>query len=229
MRGEHQLTRETAIDAPREAVWAVIADSKLLPEWAPPVKQVNALSEGPEGVGTTRVCQVDFGGRQGTMTERCVAFDPPRRAGSVVDDDSLGFGRMFADYGFTISVEDGPEGSSIARTDTYYTPRNPLFSLMNALTMRRRFANTVDELLAGLKRTSESRIPSIELHGIDTEQSPHRAPHAGAAGPGRARRVHRDDRENPRGGRPQAAPKTNSPPPGSGRNSERASTGYKAP
>ena len=169
MTGEHQLTREISIGAPREAVWAVIADSTLLPQWAPPVKQVTSLSEGPEGVGTTRVCQVDFGGRQGTMTERCVEFDPPRHAGYRLDDDSLGFGRMFADYGFTITVEDGPEGSSIAHTDTYYTPRNPLFSLINTLIMRRRFANTVDELLSGLKRTSESRIQSIQLERIDTQ------------------------------------------------------------
>jgi hypothetical protein len=90
------------------------------------------------------------------MTERCVEFDPPSRAGYVVDDDSLGFGRMFADYGFTISVEEGPDGASIARTDTYYTPRNRLFSLMNAAFMRRRFTRTVDELLSGLKRSSEA-------------------------------------------------------------------------
>lgn len=161
MRGEHQLTREIAIQAPRDEVWAVVADSKLLPEWAPPVRQVNSLTERPEGIGTTRVCEVVFGGRKGTMTERCVEFDAPRRAGYVVDDDSLGFGRMFADYGFTISIEDGPELSSIARMDTYYTPRNPLFGLMNAVIMRRRFANAVDELLSGLKRSSEGRIPSI--------------------------------------------------------------------
>jgi Polyketide cyclase / dehydrase and lipid transport len=126
-----------------------------------PVKEVNSLTEGPEGIGTTRVCEVEFGARKGTMTERCVEFEPPRRAGYVVDDDNLGFGRMFADYGFTISIEDGPDGSSIARTDTYYTARNPLFSLLNALFMRRRFARTVDELLSGLQRSSESRVPSI--------------------------------------------------------------------
>ena len=63
-----------------------------LPEWAPPVKEVSELSDGPEGVGTRRVCQVEFGGRRGTMTERCVAFEPPHRAAYVVDDDSLGFG-----------------------------------------------------------------------------------------------------------------------------------------
>jgi uncharacterized protein YndB with AHSA1/START domain len=161
MKGDHQLTREIAIDVPRAQVWAVVADSRLLPEWAPPVNEVRDVSEGAEGVGTTRVCQVEFGEREGTMTERCVEFDPPRRAAYVVDDDSLGFGRMFADYGFTITIDDGPNGSSIAHMETYYTPRNPLFGLINALIMRRRFAHTVEELLSGLKRSSESRILSI--------------------------------------------------------------------
>ena len=156
--GEHQLSRAIGIAAPRDQVWTVIADSSLLPEWAPAVKEVADVSEGPEGIGTTRVCQVDFGGREGTMTERCVEFDPPRRAGYVVEDDSLGFGRMFADYGFSITVEERPDGSSVARTDTYYTPRNPIFGLINRLFMRRRFAATVDEMLSGLKRSSESRM-----------------------------------------------------------------------
>ena len=159
MKGNHQLACEIAIGAPPDQVWAVVADSNLLPDWAPPVKQVTEVSAGPEGTGTTRVCQVEFGGREGTMTERCVEFDPPRRAGYVVDSDSLGFGRMFADYGFTITIEGSADGSAIARTDTYYTPRNPLFGLMNALVMRRRFASTVEELLSGLKRSSESRVP----------------------------------------------------------------------
>jgi uncharacterized protein YndB with AHSA1/START domain len=162
VNGDHQLTREVAIDAPREHVWAVVADSNRLAEWAPPVKHVSELSDGPEGVGTTRVCQVEFGGRSGTMTERCVAFEPPHRAAYVVDEDSLGFGRMFADYGFTITIEDGRHGGSIARIETYYTPRNPLFKLVNALIMRRRFERTVDELLSGLKRVSERGAASAK-------------------------------------------------------------------
>jgi uncharacterized protein YndB with AHSA1/START domain len=158
MNGSHQLTREIAIDAPRDRVWAVVADSRLLAEWAPPVKAVTDISGGPEGVGTTRVCEVEFGGRAGTMTERCVEFEPPRRAAYEVEEDSLGFGRMFADYGFTMTIEDAADGSSIARTDTYYTPRNRVFWLLNVLFMRRRFASTVDELLSGLKRSSEMRL-----------------------------------------------------------------------
>ena len=157
MKGKHQLTRHIEINATPEEVWSVVADSSRLPEWAPPVQGISEISHGPEGVGTTRVCEVDFAGRPGTMTERCVEFDPPRRAGYVVDEDSLGFGKMFADYGFTVTIEERPNGSSIAQTDTYYTPRNPLYWLMNAMMMRRKFASTVDGLLAGLKRSSEKR------------------------------------------------------------------------
>lgn len=157
MNGKHQLTRRVEIDAPPEQVWSVLGDSSRLPEWAPPVMGVSEISDGPEGVGTTRVCEVDFAGRPGTMTERCVEFDPPRRAGYVVDEDSLGFGKMFAEYGFTVTVEEGPDGSSIARTDTYYTPRNPLYGLMNALMMRRKFGSTVEGMLVGLKRSSEKQ------------------------------------------------------------------------
>jgi len=155
MNGKHQLSRETAIAAPRARVWSVIADSTLLPDWAAPVRAVKLLGVSSEGVGASRICEVDFGGRKGTMTERCVEFEPERRAGYVVDEDSMGFGRMFADYGFTMTLEDGPNGGCIARTDTYYTPRNPLFGLMNVLMMRRKFGVTVEGLLAGLKRTSE--------------------------------------------------------------------------
>lgn len=157
MTGKHQLTRRVEIDASPRQVWSVLGDSSRLPEWAPPVIGVSEISDGTEGVGTTRVCEVELAGRPGTMTERCVEFDPPRRAGYVVDEDSLGFGKMFADYGFTVTVERRPDGSSIAQADTYYTPRNPLYGLMNALMMRRKFASTVNGLLAGLKRSSEKQ------------------------------------------------------------------------
>jgi hypothetical protein len=95
------------------------------------------------------------------MTERCMEFEPGHRAAYVVDDDSLGFARLFADYGFRVAIEDGLHGGSIARMETYYTPRNPLFRLINALLMRRRFESTVDDLLAGLKRASEQGSCSL--------------------------------------------------------------------
>ena len=105
----------------------------------------------------TRQCNVELGGRTGTMTERCVEFLPNRRASYVVDDDTLGFNRMLVDYGFTITLDPRSDRTTALRIDTYYTPRNPLYALLNQLVLRRRLRRTVDGLLQGLKDISDRR------------------------------------------------------------------------
>jgi hypothetical protein len=119
------------------------------------VTDVSYLGDGQEGVGMTRHCNVELGGRTGTMTERCVEFLPSRRAGYVVDDDTLGFRRMLVDYGFAITLDPRSDRTTALRIDTYYTPRNPLYGLLNRLVLRWRLRRTVDGLLQGLKQISE--------------------------------------------------------------------------
>jgi hypothetical protein len=157
MNGKHQVTRTVQVATDPAAIWGVIADSRLLPQWAGVVKDVTYLGETEEGVGMTRHCNVELGGRTGTMTERCVEFLPNRRAGYVVDDDTLGFHRMLVDYGFTITLEPRSDRTTTLRIDTYYTPRNRLYGLLNQLVLRRRLGRTVDGLLEGLKEISERR------------------------------------------------------------------------
>jgi uncharacterized protein YndB with AHSA1/START domain len=157
MNGRHQVTRTVEVDADPAAIWGVIADSALLPQWASVVKDVTYLGQEQEGVGMTRHCNVELGGRTGTMTERCVEFDPNRRAGYVVDDDTLGFNRMLRDYGFTITLEPRSDPTTALRIDTYYTPRNPLYALLNRLLLKRRMRKLVDGLLQGLKQISQRR------------------------------------------------------------------------
>ncbi len=89
MNGKHQVTRTIQVATDPAAIWAVIEDSALLPQWAGVVTDVTYLGGEEEGVGMTRHCNVELGGRTGTMTERCVEFIPNRRAGYVVDDDTL--------------------------------------------------------------------------------------------------------------------------------------------
>jgi hypothetical protein len=91
------------------------------------------------------------------MTERCVEFLSNRRAGYVVDDDTLGFHRMLVEYGFTITLDQRSDHATALRIDTYYTPRTPLYALLNRLVLRRRMRTTVDGLLQGLKQISERR------------------------------------------------------------------------
>ena len=40
---------------------------------------------------------------------------------------------------------------------THYTPRNPLYTLLNELVLRRRFEKVCDGIVAGLKNFAESR------------------------------------------------------------------------
>ncbi|MGH3065602.1 MAG: SRPBCC family protein, partial [Gaiellaceae bacterium] len=51
MEGKKQIERSTVIHAPAEAVWEVLADSRLLPEWAPVVDEVTECSIEGEAVG----------------------------------------------------------------------------------------------------------------------------------------------------------------------------------
>jgi uncharacterized protein YndB with AHSA1/START domain len=157
MNGKHQITRTVEVATDPAAIWGVIADSTLLPQWAGVVEDVTYLGEMEEGVGMTRHCNVELGGRIGTMTERCVEFLPSRRAAYVVDDDTLGFRRMLVDYGFAITLDPRSDRTTTLRIDTYYTPRTPLYELLNRLVLRRRMGKLVDGLLQGLKQISERR------------------------------------------------------------------------
>jgi hypothetical protein len=157
MNGKHQVTRTVRVATDPAAIWGIIADSTLLPQWARVVTDVSYLGGEEEGVGMTRHCNVELGGRTGTMTERCVEFLPNRRASYVVDDDTLGFNRMLVDYGFTITLEPRSDRTTALRIDTYYTPRNALYALLNQLLLRPRLRRTVDGLLDGLKEISERR------------------------------------------------------------------------
>jgi uncharacterized protein YndB with AHSA1/START domain len=157
MNGKHQLQRSREMHVPRQEVWAILEDSALLPHWAAAVENVESQVPGREAVGSVRECRVDFAGRKGRIVERCVEIVPGARIAYVVDDDSLGFNRMFADYGFTITLDASAPTRTTVRMDTYYTPRNILTSVMNGLLMRRKFGKTVDELLEGLERLAEQR------------------------------------------------------------------------
>jgi uncharacterized protein YndB with AHSA1/START domain len=181
MNGRHQIQRTVETTAPPGAVWAVLEDSTLLPRWAAVVEEVSCRVPGREALGSVRECRVDFAGRKGTIVERCVELIPNRKIAYVVDDDSLGFTRMFADYGFTITVEDGGANRTTVQMDTYYTPRNVVTAAMNALVMRRKFRSTVDGLLRGLRRLAEERSQPQHQDG-----SGHPPGVAGVATAGRA-------------------------------------------
>jgi uncharacterized protein YndB with AHSA1/START domain len=160
MEGKRQIERNVIVDASPGAVWAVLADSRLLPRWAPIVDEVTACAAGGEAVGEVRHCTARLAGRQGRMVERCVELVARRRIAYVVDEESFGMRRMFDHYGFALELEPGPAGGTRVTLQTHYSPRNALYAVINAAVMRRRFAAVCEDLLAGLKSFMESGRPS---------------------------------------------------------------------
>jgi len=150
MKGRKQLERAASADVEPTRLWAVLIDSRLLPKWAAAVDHVEKCDGAGERVGAVRHCRVHLGGRAGQMVERCVELVPKREIAYVVDDDSFGMSRMFQDYGFRITLRPiGDRGTRVS-IETFYTPRNGIYALLNSLVMRRRFRAVVDELLSGL-------------------------------------------------------------------------------
>jgi len=162
MEGKRQIERSTIINAPAHAVWKVLADSRLLPEWAPAVDEVTECSIAGEAVGEVRHCNANLAGKSGRMVERCIEFTPITRIAYVVDDESFGMRKMFDHYGFAINLESEGAEKTHVTLETHYTPRNPMYGLLNKLMMRRQFQKVCEEIVGGLKTFTESRYRAPE-------------------------------------------------------------------
>ena len=157
MDGKKQIERSTIINTPAHAVWEVLADSRLLPDWVPAVDEVTECSIAGEAVGEVRQCIANLAGKSGRMVERCVEFTPITRIAYVVDDESFGMRKMFDHYGFAINLESEGSETTHVTLETHYTPRNPIYGMLNKLTMRRQFQKVCEEIVGGLKTFTESR------------------------------------------------------------------------
>jgi hypothetical protein len=99
--------------APRETVWAVVADLKGWKDWGP-WEMTDVEQEGtpdPNGEGALRLMRSSRRsmGRKPTIHERVNMFDPPMRFGYT-----LVSGLPLKDYQATITLTDAGEGTEIA-------------------------------------------------------------------------------------------------------------------
>lgn len=157
--GKLQGSSEQMIDRPPSCVWEVLEDSSQLPDWVPVVERITQHAE-REQPGSVRHCEVAMGGRRGYMVERCLESVPERKLRHTVEDDSLGFTKMFRDYSFTLELEPRGESGTLVSCKTFYEPRGIVARLMNALLMRRRFAGVRQDILRGLQEFVEGRPPA---------------------------------------------------------------------
>jgi hypothetical protein len=139
------------IDAPKEKVWAKIADLGAIQDYSPSVSKSYYTSESKEGVGSSRHCSLlPFG----EVEERILDWKDGEEytieiyEGEKVPPFKTAIGRM--------SVEaDG--GSSMARFTLEYDMKYGLFGwLLDRLMVRRKFSKVPSAVLKGLKRYMEN-------------------------------------------------------------------------
>jgi len=156
-----QGSDEVVVHAPPERIWALLEDGPRLPEWMPIVK---ATTGHVEVLGAERTCAVEFEGKHGHVTERCVENEPLRRIAWQLVDDSLGCGRLVAELGFSFTLEPRDDGTTLIRNETYYRPRSILGRLVSLLALRRKFRGIRMTALENLRVLSElPHVPALEL------------------------------------------------------------------
>jgi len=90
------------------------------------------------------------------MVERCVEYTPKTRLAYLVHDETFGMRKMFDNYGFSVDLVPLPARRTSVTIVTHYTPRNPIYSAMNATFLRRQFRTFCQDLADGLQAFAES-------------------------------------------------------------------------
>ncbi len=139
---------EAQVHAPKERVWAELADFGEIARWNPVIARSYLTSQQPTGVGAARHC--DFRG-SGYIEEQAVQWEEGRALGVEVTGSSLPLKE--ASIRFILREEDE---TTAVRVQLEYTPRWGLLGkLLDRLYGRRRFRRTMQSVVAGLKRQVE--------------------------------------------------------------------------
>ena len=143
---------ESIVEATPRTVWALLENGDRLTEWAHMVKHTTG---GRESLGAVRRCDVEFDGRPGAVAERCVELVPRERIAWVMIEDSFGFGKMFADMGFSFTLRSIDERRTLVRNESFYRPLGLVARVMSTLMMRRKLRALRRRVLADLKKLAE--------------------------------------------------------------------------
>lgn len=152
MKGKFQGQNEIVINASREKIWSVLIDGRQLSDWMPIVKHTTS---GTESLDVMRSCEVNFEGREGKVKERCVMFDEFDKIGWEMEEDTLGFSKMFSNFGFSFELERIGSDSTRVVNKGFSNPKNVFATLMNLFMMKRKSSQIRQRALLGLKRVAE--------------------------------------------------------------------------
>ena len=153
-QGSDQITINTSA----HEIWGFLVDPLMIPKWNSLVRDVSVPGGQREHEGAVRSCEVECGGREGLVTERCVECIPNEKLTHVLEADDLGISRMFSDFAFSATLSAAGGGATQLRLETYYRPKGALAQVLNLFVMRQKFGGTRRQMLAGLKELCETQI-----------------------------------------------------------------------
>ncbi len=140
------VERSVMIEAPVDAVWAVLRDFDTISSWAPNVDHSCSLSEQTEGVGTVRRIQAQ--GR--TVVETVQAWEP----GKVLSYQITGLPPIIRSLTNTWNLEPSGDTTDVVLiTVVDAGPRPPQQLIAQAVC--RQLAKASDHMLEGLKSRVE--------------------------------------------------------------------------
>ena len=152
---------EVQIDAPKDVVWAALADFGAVWKYNPAVESSRSLTDKNRGVGAERRCELTFSGA--AVEERIVDWNPAGHyAVEIFDGDRL---PPIKNAVARLGVRRHGDGSVVTGALSYDTKFGPVGSLMNRLVISKKFGGAFSGLFAGFKH----HIETGETVGTDTE------------------------------------------------------------
>jgi uncharacterized protein YndB with AHSA1/START domain len=141
----HTVSVEKVISVPAEDAWAALDEFGRVSEYNPHVA-TSKIINGPEtGVGATRECVFEDGGR---IEEEIVEYSP----GSNYTVEFIDVGSMpLKQNRVQISVEERGDSAVVTMTATFEPKYGFLGTIMAKLMMESRFQKTFEEVLDGLE------------------------------------------------------------------------------
>lgn len=143
------FTERTTIDAPRDTVWAALADIGAIATWNPGLIGSHRTND-IEGIGGARHCDISA---KHSLTEHVVEFEPRRAITFRITDSTLPF--KTADIEFTLTDIAQQARTELTVSPTYTLKYGPLGRILDAVAVQRNYRAGMRELLEGLKRHLE--------------------------------------------------------------------------
>lgn len=161
---------EIIVNAPIERVWQLIADSKMLEKWGPPVREVTVI-DSPEKLNSRRIVVGEFTTGGAVITaeesakvqrkkvahfhERRIEHVEGRKIGYRIEEEDIGMSKMLTEAGYTTELEFlGPNETRVV-WKFFHNPKGVFGHTMNRLFILRAQRKNRLAALASLKRYAE--------------------------------------------------------------------------